>query len=359
MHVLLFNLATDADDSVLGFTHRWIEELAARVERVTVVTMRRGRVDVPANVRVHSVGHERGWSEARRALEFWRLTAGITLRDRPDVAFAHMQPLFAAMYAPLARLRGVPVLLWYAHGAVPRLLKVADRLVDRSVTSTPAGYRLPSPKLHVIGQGVDVTHLEPARPAAADWGSSVITVGRNTASKHLDLALEGLARARRERPALRLTLFGEPATDADVHYEAALRERAARDDLAGAVDFAGPLRFDAIGQAHARGGIVLNLATGNSIDKALLEAAYAGCIPVSSNEVFAEIAAREGWDALVCTPDAADLSRALLAAADLTPDRRAEIAQRARTVIDEEHSLQRLMDLVAGHLRELADRRQP
>ena len=73
--LLLFNLATDADDPILGFTHDWIRSLAARVERVDVVTMWAGRLDVPRNVRVHSVGKELGHSEPRRAVELYRIFA--------------------------------------------------------------------------------------------------------------------------------------------------------------------------------------------------------------------------------------------------------------------------------------------
>ena len=67
MRILLFNLATDADDPLLGFTTRWIGALAERVEFIHVITMRVGRLEMPANVRVYSVGKEKGYSEPRRA----------------------------------------------------------------------------------------------------------------------------------------------------------------------------------------------------------------------------------------------------------------------------------------------------
>ena len=61
MRLLLFNLATDADDPVLGFSTRWIRALAKHLEFINVITMRAGRIEVPANVRVHSVGKEKGY----------------------------------------------------------------------------------------------------------------------------------------------------------------------------------------------------------------------------------------------------------------------------------------------------------
>ncbi len=79
MNLLLFNLATDADDPILGFTTGWINRLAPHYEHIDVITMRVGRLAVAPNVRVYSVGKERGYGEARRALEFYRLLIGLLL----------------------------------------------------------------------------------------------------------------------------------------------------------------------------------------------------------------------------------------------------------------------------------------
>ena len=62
IRLLWFNLATDADDPILGFTTSWIRAVAERIEFLHVITMRAGRVDVPGNVRVYSVGKEKNYS---------------------------------------------------------------------------------------------------------------------------------------------------------------------------------------------------------------------------------------------------------------------------------------------------------
>ena len=97
MRLLLFNLATDADDPILGFATRWIGALAERVEFIHVITMRVGRLDVPANVRVYSVGKEKGYSEPRRVIEFYRLLFRILREDRIDACFSHMIPIFTVL----------------------------------------------------------------------------------------------------------------------------------------------------------------------------------------------------------------------------------------------------------------------
>ena len=56
MRLLWFNLTTDLDDPVLGFTASWIHEIAKLVRSIRVITMRKGRVNLPKNVKVTSVG---------------------------------------------------------------------------------------------------------------------------------------------------------------------------------------------------------------------------------------------------------------------------------------------------------------
>ena len=101
MRLLLFNLATDVDDPVLGFTTRWIWALAKHVQFIYVITMRAGRVVVPDNVRVYSIGKEQGYSEPRRAVAFYRRLLYVLRSESIDVCFSHMSPIFTALAAPV------------------------------------------------------------------------------------------------------------------------------------------------------------------------------------------------------------------------------------------------------------------
>src|SRR5438270_12504303 len=123
MRLLLFNLATDADDPILGFTTRWICALAEQVEFVRVITMRAGRLEVPGNVRVYSVGKEKGYSEPRRVVEFYRILARILRQHNIDVCFSHMIPLFTVLGGPILKAKRIPIVTWYAHPKVTRILK--------------------------------------------------------------------------------------------------------------------------------------------------------------------------------------------------------------------------------------------
>src|SRR6476619_23535 len=115
MRLLLFNLVTDADDPILGFTTRWICALAKRVEFMHVITMRAGRLELPGNVKIYSVGKENAYSEARRAVQFYRHLLSILREDHIDVCFCHMISIFAVMAAPVLKAKGIPIVTWSAH----------------------------------------------------------------------------------------------------------------------------------------------------------------------------------------------------------------------------------------------------
>ena len=101
LRLLWFNLATDADATGQGFTTDWLNALAPHCDQIDVLTMRAGRLALDDKVRVYSVGKEKGYTELRRAVEFYRLLSRLLRENDYDACFAHMQPLFAVMGAPL------------------------------------------------------------------------------------------------------------------------------------------------------------------------------------------------------------------------------------------------------------------
>src|SRR3989344_6741688 len=56
MRLLIVTQKVDKNDPVLGFFHRWIEKFAKNFERVTVICLGKGEYNLPANVKVLSLG---------------------------------------------------------------------------------------------------------------------------------------------------------------------------------------------------------------------------------------------------------------------------------------------------------------
>ena len=60
MHLLFITQKVDRADWLLGFTHGWLKALAGKVDRLTIICLEQGETELPSNVRVISLGKERG-----------------------------------------------------------------------------------------------------------------------------------------------------------------------------------------------------------------------------------------------------------------------------------------------------------
>lgn len=353
MNLLIFNLAVDERHVTLAFALKWIERLAQRFAHVDVVTMTVGPHVLPKNVTVWSVGKERGYPEWLRALHFYWIVGRILASRRIDVAFAHMIPVFAILFWPVAKLRGIKTVLWYAHGSVTRTLRIAHRLVDRVVSSTPEGFRIPSHKTKFIGQGIDETIFS-FKPRSAGSSLRLVTVGRIAPSKGTDILVDALAGWRSNEP-WRLTIVGDATTDAERQFADDIRARAARDIGPGRVVFTGRVEPGVIAEHLAASDAFINLGTTGSLDKAIVEAMASGCPVLSSNDSFRALAQTGGFAEAAIGHDAAAVREALDRFAQADMATRRSLATRQAEVA-KDHGLAGLIDKLTAILTSEAGR---
>lgn len=336
--LLWFNLATDADAPVQGFATDWINALAPRCAAIDVLTMRAGRVVVADNVRVFSVGKEKGYGEARRAIEFYRILPRL-LRENPyDACFAHMQPLFAMMSAPLLKPRGISITLWYAHKSVTARLRLAEKLVDQVVTSSPEGFRIDSPKVRVIGQGIDTGQFTPAAPPGGRF--TIVTVSRIAPVKKLETILQAARLLVDEECDFRLRIIGN-VNPQDEAYAQGLRTLAAELGLNEHIEFVGEVAHHHIVREYQQAHLMVNTSSTGSVDKAVLEAMACAVPVISANEAFAAILP----DELRVPLDAPDaLAAKIRAMMQTAPNARRALGYDLRAVVLRDHSLDHLAD---------------
>jgi glycosyltransferase involved in cell wall biosynthesis len=343
MRLLLFNLATDADDPTLGFTTAWIRALAKRVEMIHVVTMRTGRLQVPDNVRVDSVGKERGYSEPRRALEFYRILVRLLHARRMDGCFSHMIPLFTVLAAPLLRAYAVPIITWYAHREVTPLLKMAHRLSDQMVSINRSSYPYRHDKLVELGHGIDVQHFCP-NGRRSDEPPLILSVGRLSPIKGLATLVEAVRLLKMEGHDLRCAIVGQ-VLERDRDYAAQLREQVRVGQLEDVVTFPGPVSHHDTVEWYRRCFAHVNCAPSNhSLDKAPLEAMACGRPSLSSILGFRETVGEWAERLIFRHGDPGDLARALLQLLHVSDQERFRMQDDLRRNVVTYHGLERLAD---------------
>lgn len=338
--LLLFNLVTDADDPILGFTTVWINALARHCKQIDVLTMQAGRLALAPNVRVYSVGKERGYGEARRTIDFYRILGHLLRKNRYDACFAHMQPLFAVMAAPLLKLRRVPITLWYAHKSVTLKLKLAEKLVDHVVTASPESFRLFSQKVIITGHGIDTEMFSPDAALPNNRPFTILSVSRIAPVKKLEILIEAARLLKGKGQAFCLRIVGE-ADSQHGAYARQLRDQAVDSGLSEVVEFVGSVPYHQIVSVYRTADVMVNLSSTGSIDKAVLEAMSCGLPVITANEAFVPVLQKWSDDLLVA-PDSPEMLAEKLAKLAARSDREA-LGRKLRELVVRDHSLERLV----------------
>lgn len=261
MKLLIVTQIVDRTDPVLGFFHRWILEFAKQVESVEVICLFEGEHTLPKNVRVHSLGKEKGLQPFFvYALRF--LSLSWTLRNRYDRVFVHMNVEYVILTGLLWRALSKKIALWYVHGTVSLRLRLALFLSDIVFTTSPESFRIKDSKVHIVGHGIDTEFFSPDPHVAR--GKHLLSVGRLTKSKHHDLVIRASRLAGRE-----LRIAGEGPE------EGALRALA--EDLNAAVVFLGGITQEQLRSEYQSADRLIHTSTTGSMDKVVLEAAACDC----------------------------------------------------------------------------------
>jgi glycosyltransferase involved in cell wall biosynthesis len=332
VHLLFITQKVDKADWLLGFTHGWLKALARKVDRLTVICLEQGQTDLQANVRVISLGKERGVGRWGRGLAFGRALAASI--GQVDGVFAHMSPAFAIVAAPFAKLRGLPLVLWYTHRHVDSKLRLATWLSEAVVTASPESFQLPSNKVRVLGHGIDPEQFSP-QPAETQDKKLLLAVGRLSPIKRYELLAEATRILQLRQLPIRTAIAGDDPPG-DTAYGDYVRELSA-----GRVEFLGAVPHAQISAWYHRCAVAVNLCPTGGLDKAVLEAMFCARPVLVTNQSFAPLLGEEGRAWLVGETGNAVIEGLVDLLNDPSSQAKAE-AVRARALAA--HSLDGLMD---------------
>jgi glycosyltransferase involved in cell wall biosynthesis len=291
MRLLFITQKVDRSDWLLGFTHGWLKELSSRVEQLTVICLEQGETELPANVRVISLGKEHGVGRAVRA---WGLLQAVAANiGRVDGVFAHMSPAFAIAAAPFAQLRGIPLVLWYTHRHVDAKLRLATWLSGAIATASPESFQLASSKVNVLGHGIDPEQFLPQPEAGQGDVKLLLGVGRLSPIKRYELLIEATRILQLRHFPIHTAIAGDdPPGDSSYGDEI-------RGMSMGRVEFLGAVPHAQIAAWYHRCAVAVNLCPTGGLDKTVLEAMFCAKPVLVTNRSFAPLLGTEGQHWLV------------------------------------------------------------
>ena len=304
-----------------------LRALARRFDEVVVLAASAEPGTLPDNCRVVLYG-------APSRLERGRLYAAALNRElarKPAAVLVHMVPLLAVLAAPLARPRGVPILLWFTHWKRSRTLVLAERVSTTVLTVDRRSFPLASRKVLPIGHGIDLerfacAHREPATRLR------VIALGRTSPAKGYETIVRAAGIADVD-----LELRGPSSTE---------EERAERGRLVAlGARVEDPIGYAEVPRLLFGKDVLVNNMREGALDKVVYEAA-ATCMPVlASNSGFHDLLTPE---LRFARHDHDELAEKLIRLKDAD---RGEIGRGLRAVVEERHSVEHWADRVAEAAR--------
>lgn len=344
----------DPADTLAGFTVRWVEALAGRVEHLDVICQERGVWTPPANVGVYSLGKEAGAGKLRQLWRFFRLCQKFT--READGIFCHQNPIYTIVVAPWAKLRHKRIVAWYTHKSVDLKLRLMHWLADVVLTASPESFRLSSTKVRVVGHGIDTNIFVPSQAISPERASGrrfrVIAVGRLSPVKRYEVPIAALAvMASEEREGVTFTIIGDLGLAEHGAYREKLRRLARDRAVEATVQFLGGIPYAQIVRSYQEADAFVHASETGSVDKVVLEAMACGLAVVSSSEAFHQMLAP--WERLLTfeKDNAYELADRFEQLRRMAPDERRQLGLALREIVVREHNLEILVEKIVESFR--------
>lgn len=330
--LLILTQKVDQNDDVLGFFHGWIAEFAKHCEQVTVIALGVGEHHLPANVRVFSLGKERGASRLGYILNFYRLIWHE--RKNYDTVFVHMNQEYILLGGLLWKFLGKKITMWRNHPVGSLLTRLAMVLSDKLFCTSKYSFTAQSKKTVLMPAGVD-TELFKRDGRIFRVPRSILFLGRISPIKNVDVLVDALLEVDQEGCSFTATVVGK-ALPRDEAYETMIKDKAKSLIDKGKIKFVGSIANNRTPEVYDAHELFVNLTDTGSFDKTILEAMACECVTLVSNRSFAGMIPNQF---IFAEKDSHDLALKIAKALSLSDEEKAKTTKASRKFVYEHHSL--------------------
>jgi glycosyltransferase involved in cell wall biosynthesis len=339
MRLLVITQVVDTQDTVLGAYVRWLEELSARFDSLEVICLREGSYILPENVRVHSLGKEKG---ANRLQYIYRLYCyAWKYRCEYDAVFVHMNQEYILLAGLLWKALRKPIYLWRNHYAGSWLTDLAAVFCKKVFCTSKYSYTAKFKKTILMPVGIEVGDFEDSTVIREP--RSILFLARMASSKRPEMLIDALGDVLARGISFTASFYGSPVSS-DVSYYESLQARAESLGLRDRVQFHSGIPHEKTPAVYHAHDISVNCSPSGMFDKTLFEAAAAGCRVIAASDDFRDAAGDESY-----APDTESLTERLIEA--LTQDEDAILRRRIQMqVLARGESLGTLADVLSREI---------
>ena len=339
MKLLLFTQALDLDDPILSAYHRLVAEIARNFDEVTAICLKEGRHELPSNVRVLSLGKERGVSKLVYVWRFYRYI----FSAKYDSVFVHMNQEYVLLGGKFWKLMGKKIYMWRNHHEGSVLTDLAAAFCTKVFCTSKFSYTAKYKKTVLMPVGIDTEYFKKV-PSAARSPRSILFLARMAPVKKPHVLLDALERLSSRGTGYRASLIGDPL-EKDREYYESLKKRSSGSNLS--VEWKKGISNTETPRAYSEHEIFVNLSSSGMYDKTIFEAMACESIVLATNRNL------EGLidPVFIGKEDYADdIANKLAKLLDLPTDRKIDEGRKLRLVSETHHSLEALGQKLAKEI---------
>lgn len=347
--LLIICQKVDLDDDILGFFHGWIKEISVHFEKISVITLYKGRVDLPSHVEVYSLGKEEKTSKLIQGLRFYKYAA--ELLPKSDGIFVHMAPEYVKALYPINIFFRKPIVMWYAHIKVsPTALWALDH-VSYVLTPSKVSFGYDSPKVIATGHGID-TEVFSNTFNITPKKHSIVTVSRISKVKRIEVLIEALNILVNELNISDVTvnIYGKPARIEDGEYEKSLKEKINTYGLDSHVIWHGGLTNRETPNVYVQNEVFVRMQGGGGFGKTELEAMSLGVPAITPTPVYKEDLEEFFEDLYYPEDDAHELAKHIEKVFSWDANKKSAYAKKSTAIVAQKHNLKNVAKQIHSFL---------
>jgi glycosyltransferase involved in cell wall biosynthesis len=286
MRLLIITQKVDSADPVLGFFHNWIIKLSEKFDAVTVICLEKGEYSLPSNVKVLSLGKERGAGKLKYIFNFYKYILG-EFRNY-DAVFVHMNEEYVLLGGLLWNIARKRVYMWRNHPKGSIFTRIAVLLSNKVFCTSPFSFTARFRKTVLMPVGIDTSLFNAeVRNDKTDTRTSklvprILFLGRIAPIKNVHMFVEAMNILKNKGFQFEANIYGDALPKDAVYFED-VKNAVKNRGLLQEVKFMGPVSNSETPRIYAAHHIYVNLTPTGSMDKTIFEACAAGAIPVVTN----------------------------------------------------------------------------
>lgn len=344
MKILVITQKIDKKDTVLGFFHRWVEELARRCDFVTVICLYKGECAFSENVKVLSLGKENGESKIKYAFKF--LAYIVREIKNYDSVFVHMNEEYVLLGGLIWRVFGKRSIMWRNHPKGTFLTNIAVFLANKVFCTSPSSYTAKFKKTKIMPAGIDISLYENVNTNFVK--NSILFFGRLSPIKNVHIFIETLLLLEKEGLNFHADIIGSAGNKLEREYETSIKAQGKSLVDKGKLAFVSGVRHNETGGLYSKYDLYINLTPDGSLDKTMLEASASGTPILVYNSAF------KGKIDDLCqlrSLDSKDIAIGIKEIFSITNEKRTTISKELKNFVKNEHSLESLANVLTTELK--------